>query len=69
MTDSVNWYVVDGLYLGTEMGFRFSFHKPIKTTIEEKTGGHTNTTTVEPKFSLFQLGFFAVPAIRLGWKF
>ena len=48
-----NWYVVNGLYIGAEIGLGLGFNKDLK----EKTKAS------------FGINFFATPAIRLGWKF
>ena len=64
-----NWYFVNGLYLGAEVGLGLVFEKPGKIVSETTTGGITNTTTIEPTSSNFGVGFEASPAIRLGWKF
>jgi outer membrane protein W len=64
-----NWYIVNGLYLGAEMGLGLEFAKDLKGKTETKIGGTTTTTSIDPVNSTFGLGFFANPTIRLGWKF
>jgi hypothetical protein len=64
-----NWYIVHGLYLGAEFGLGLEFAKELKTKSEVEVGGTTTTTTVDPTNSNIEFGFFANPAIRLGWKF
>jgi len=64
-----NWYIVDGLYLGAEIGLGLAFAKEGKTVNETKIGGTTTSTTVDPTSSGIVVGFAANPALRLGWKF
>ena len=64
-----NWYIVNGLYIGAEIGLGFDFTKDTKIVNESSIGGTKNTTTINPTASAFEFGFLAVPAIRLGWKF
>ena len=64
-----NWYIVNGLYLGAEVGLGLSFNTPLKEVIEETIDGVRTTTTTNPTSSTFGINFFAAPAIRLGWKF
>ncbi|MDR0604092.1 MAG: hypothetical protein LBG80_07305 [Bacteroidales bacterium] len=64
-----NWYIVNGLYLGAEIGLGLEFIRDLKTKSETVVSGTKTTVTVDPTSSSFQFGFFANPAIRLGWKF
>jgi outer membrane protein W len=64
-----NWYIVDGLYLGAEIGLGLEFAKPLKNTTKTKIGGTESKITVDPTQSAFNFNFYANPAIRLGWKF
>ncbi|MDR2410604.1 MAG: hypothetical protein LBE13_21175 [Bacteroidales bacterium] len=64
-----NWYIVHGLYLGAEFGLGLEFTKELKSKSETVIGGTTTTTTIDPTSSNIIFGFFANPAIRLGWKF
>jgi outer membrane protein W len=64
-----NWYIVNGLYLGAEVGLGLEFAKELKSTTTTKIGGTENKVTVDPSKSAFGLNFYANPAIRLGWKF
>jgi hypothetical protein len=64
-----NWYIVNGLYLGAEVGLGLSFNTPLKEVIEETIDGVRTTTTTNPTTSTVGINFFAAPAIRLGWKF
>ena len=64
-----NWYIVKGLYMGVEVGLGLGFTKDLKDKTESSIGGVSNTTTINPTASAFELNFLAVPAIRLGWKF
>jgi len=64
-----NWYIVNGLYLGAEVGLGLAFAKPMKSVNETKVGPTVTTTTVTPTNSAIEFGFAANPAIRLGWRF
>jgi len=64
-----NWYIVDGLYIGAEVGLGLMFAKPTKVVTETKIGDITTPTTVKPTSSAFGVSFAATPALRLGWKF
>ena len=64
-----NWYIVNGLYLGAEVGLGLGFDKPTKTKTSTTQGGTSVDVTVEPTSSAFGVNFLANPAIRLGWKF
>jgi len=64
-----NWYIVNGLYIGAEVGLGLGFAKDLKQETKTSVGSVTNTTTIDPTASAFELNFFAVPALRLGWKF
>ena len=57
-----NWYIVNGLYLGAEVGLGLSFERNF---IEPRGTIITNKSNT----SNFGINFFAAPAIRLGWKF
>ncbi|MDR1459104.1 MAG: hypothetical protein LBI60_02695 [Bacteroidales bacterium] len=64
-----NWYIVNGLYLGAEVGLGLEFVKDLKSLTTTKIGGTETTVTVNPSHSEIGLNFYANPAIRLGWKF
>jgi outer membrane protein W len=64
-----NWYVVDGLYLGAELGLGLEYVKGSQRKITTKRGGSEVTVPSPATLSNFGFGFFANPAIRLGWKF
>jgi len=64
-----NWYIVNGLYIGAEVGLGFQFTKELKSETKSSIGGVSNTTTIDPTASACQINFLAVPALRLGWKF
>jgi len=64
-----NWYIVNGLYLGADIGLGFVFAKPQKMKITTVISGEKTTNEVEPTESFSGLDFIANPAIRLGWKF
>jgi outer membrane protein W len=64
-----NWYIVDGLYLGAEIGLGVEYVKETKSKFTSKIGQVENTIKRDPEYSEFGLGFYANPAIRLGWKF
>lgn len=62
-------YIYKGLYMGVELGLRYSSfkYKDWKVTILEdgvETVEETENNNTEKNF-----GFYAVDAIRLGWKF
>lgn len=65
----LDFYVYKGLYVGTELGFElntFASGKVKVKTIVDKTSeevtGETKATSISTKF-------YAVPNIRLGWRF
>ena len=60
-----DFYVYRGLYLGSELGFRYSHYKKGITTVKNDDD---KTKYKEPDNSN-SLGFFVVPSIRLGWAF
>ncbi len=64
-----NWYIVNGLYIGAEIGFGLGFEQPQKVKEKTVVGGTETSVTTKPTTSTFGLNFFANPAIRLGWKF
>ena len=64
-----NWYIVNGLYLGADIGLGFGFGKPLKEKTITEIGGNKTTDEVKPTTSAWSLNFIANPAIRLGWKF
>ena len=61
-----NWYIVNGLYIGAEVGLGLSFEKEF---IEIEISINGKKITTNPTASLFGISFYAAPAIRLGWKF
>ena len=62
-----NWAIVDGLYIGAEIGLGFMNVKP--KTIVTETKPDQKIKDVEPTKSANGINFFANPAIRLGWNF
>jgi hypothetical protein len=64
-----NWFIVDGLYIGAELGLGFGILKPMKTKTTTVIGNNSATNTVNPRNSEWGVDFAATPALRLGWKF
>jgi hypothetical protein len=61
----IDVYVYKNLYMGAELGYQYSMFKPSEV---ERTVG--NTTVTEKDYELTSnLGFYILPAFRLGWKF
>ena len=69
VTTGFNCYIVKGLYIGVEVGLGLGCSKELKDETKNSIGGVTNTVTINPTASDFGVNFFAVPALRLGWKF
>jgi len=64
-----NWYIVDGLYIGAEIGLGLGFGKFLKQETQTVIDGSKTTKEVKPTASGVNVDFIANPAIRLGWRF
>ena len=62
-----DFYVYRGLYLGTELGLRFTRTKKGETSKKSNTQAYSEKIK-EPDTDI-AFGFFVTPAMRLGWTF
>ncbi|MCR5362028.1 MAG: hypothetical protein K6E73_08465 [Bacteroidales bacterium] len=61
-----DFYVYRGLYLGSELGLRYSMSKNGDTTIKVTD---KDTETYKNPDTSNSFGFYVTPSIRLGWTF
>lgn len=65
----VDFYIVQGLYMGAELGFGFGMATAKKGEESVTVGGSNTTNKYEDKASAMNVGFNCIPQIRLGWRF
>ncbi len=65
----IDFYIAKGLYMGAEFGLGFRSFKTGKIEETTKSGSSKNTTTYDNHTQTSNLGFYCMPAFRIGWKF
>lgn len=65
----VDVYIVEGLYMGAELGLGFGVEKLKPGELSVSQGSVSNVTKFEDKISGTGVAFNCVPQIRLGWRF
>lgn len=65
----IDFYVYKGLYLGAELGLKFGVQSYPAGKTKTTNGNETNEVKGSSKTTGYNIGTFAEPALRLGWKF